>query len=97
MPFENQVIELISDKPIRFKTLNIEDPYNFNISLSVTRIAEMSADLNWTGVPYPEDKYVTLYRVLFQGDGDPDTAAAFKLAKYDAPSFMTVKELKPCH
>ncbi|XP_065563841.1 uncharacterized protein LOC136029404 isoform X2 [Artemia franciscana] len=97
MPFENQVIELISDRPIRFKTLNIEDPYNFNISLSATRIAEMSADLNWTGVPYPEDKYVTIYRVLFQGDGDPDTAAAFKLAKHDAPSFMTVKELKPGH
>ncbi|XP_065584667.1 roundabout homolog 1-like isoform X2 [Artemia franciscana] len=78
-------------------SVEAQNPYNFNISLSVTRIAEMSADLNWTGVPYPEDKYVTLYRVLFQGDGDPDTAAAFKLAKYDAPSFMTVKELKPCH
>ena len=38
----------------------------FDVTLSADRVSGHSADLRWTGVPMPHQKYVNLYRVLYQ-------------------------------
>ena len=50
----------------RFDCTFVSDPYKFDVSLSSDRVSGNSVDLSWSGVPMPHQKYVNLYRVMYQ-------------------------------
>lgn len=62
IPFAGQQTELHADKMLHFTTANEVDTYGFNVSLDIGHVKSTSVEITWSGVPYPEDKYVNIYR-----------------------------------
>ncbi|KAF4527213.1 hypothetical protein B566_EDAN006139 [Ephemera danica] len=99
IPFHGQNTELQAEKSVQATTGPLQaDPYGFNLALTVGQVKANSVELTWDGVPYPEDKYVNIYRAIYQSDlevGKQELSSTFKLAKRDAPHRTNVMELKP--
>lgn len=57
-----QHTELNAEHMVQFTTANLVDTYGFSVSLEVTQVKSTSVEISWNGVPYPEDKYVNIYR-----------------------------------
>ncbi|CAG0906733.1 unnamed protein product, partial [Cyprideis torosa] len=45
------------------------DEYNFNIILETSTVSSRFIDLRWSGVPYPDSKFVNVYRVIWKSTG----------------------------
>jgi len=95
IPFTNQTTELRSEKPIHIKTLPEEDLYSFGIAVEAGKVTESSAELIWTGVPYPEDKFVNIYQVIYQSDTQKEQKSTFKVANWENNKKAVITDLKP--
>ncbi|GAB6031256.1 hypothetical protein CHUAL_009060 [Chamberlinius hualienensis] len=73
----NVSTEILVGEPITFKTLAIFDDYEFNLTLTVDKTTPYSVDLIWTGVQYPEHKYVNVYKILYQKQNGKDIEPSF--------------------
>lgn len=71
VPPTNVTTEVLSFNSVGFHTLPIHDDFEFNLTLTVDKVTSQSVELIWTGVPYPEHKYVNVYRILFMVAGMP--------------------------
>ena len=54
-------------------------------------------DLSWTGVPIPHQRYVNLYRILYQEENivDPNPHSAFIISNINSISSSRIDLLRP--
>ncbi|XP_071453610.1 putative epidermal cell surface receptor isoform X2 [Hetaerina americana] len=109
VPFPDQKTELIARETLHITTAAEKDPYGFDLKIKVDAVKVFSAEVSWSGVPYPEDKYVNIFRVIYQSDSantkggegseggadGEERSSTFKVAKRDPSPSALVAGLKP--
>ena len=95
VPFPNQTTELKSQTPIHISTPAAVDDYSFAISIATGKISDTTAELELIGVPFPEDKFVNIYQVIYQGDAEKEQKSSFKVATRESNKVATIAGLKP--
>ncbi|XP_014475786.1 PREDICTED: putative epidermal cell surface receptor isoform X2 [Dinoponera quadriceps] len=95
IPFAGQTTELISEKTIEVITSMEPDPYSFDVKVEIKTIKSTDVEVAWSGVPYPEDKYVNIYRAIYQSDTGKEDTSTFKIAKRDSHAKTVISDLKP--
>lgn len=95
VPFPGQLTELVNEKTIEVTTSMEPNPYSFDVKVEIKTIKSTGVEVTWTGIPYPEDKYVNIYRAIYQSDSGKEDTSTFKIAKSDLHPKTVISDLKP--
>ncbi|KAK3879842.1 hypothetical protein Pcinc_015624, partial [Petrolisthes cinctipes] len=91
----NQTTQVSSTRPITFSTLPEEDLYAFEIQVQAGKVSSQTAELFYSGVPEPEEKFVNVYRVVYLREDERVDAQAFKIPKTGQDRKIFLENLKP--
>ena len=89
--------ELYSGKRLTFTTAKHVDIYDFTPKLFVFNVTAVSAEVGWTGVPSPDQKFVNIYRLIYHSlnpNSVRDESSVFKISKIDSPKRIWVSGLE---
>nr|XP_027226126.1 uncharacterized protein LOC113818162 isoform X7 [Penaeus vannamei] len=92
---EDQTTQVSNTQPITFMTLPEEDPYEFEIEVRPGKVSSQTAELYYSGVPDPEEKYVNVFRAVYVREDERVDAQTFKIPKTGHEKKIFLSDLKP--
>lgn len=79
IPFHGHGAELRVGERLEVTTYQRINTYGFEAVVNVTKVKPTSVEVVWSGVPYPEDKYITFTEQFIRATQEKKTPACLRL------------------